>query len=190
MRNEANGTKNRSIALMGMKHCGKSSIGRRLARELRVPFIDLDDRLTAIAPPGAGESPRAIFRNAGAGAFRRYEAQAAQEVVADAVGRRVIVALGGGTVMNEAAMASLRSNVVLIYLMEEAEVLYRRIRRKGIPAFLDPHAPEAHFRRLYAERTARYETEADGRVDLRGMSFDDAYKAVLRAVEEYTYAGQ
>lgn len=180
----------RSIALMGMKHSGKSTIGRRLARELGVQFIDLDDRLTELAPTAAGASPRAIYRNAGADAFRRYEAEAARGVAEDAVRRPAIVALGGGTVMNDAAMEALRGTLVLVYLMEDAHVLYGRIRRKGIPAFLDPQDPEAHFQRLYIERTARYEQEADRRVDLRGMSFHHAYDAVRRAIEEYTYAGQ
>ena len=170
---------------MGMKHSGKSSIGRRLAAEFRVPFIDLDDRLTELAPAEVGRSPRAIYRNAGADVFRRYEADAARGVAEDAARRPAIAALGGGTVMNDAAMAALRGRLVLVYLIEDAHILYQRIRRKGVPAFLDPQAPEAHFHRLYAERTARYEHEADTRVDLRGMSFHHAIRAVRRAIEEY-----
>ncbi|HUX14207.1 MAG TPA: shikimate kinase, partial [Spirochaetia bacterium] len=154
------------ITLMGMKHSGKTTLGKRLAQAWSLAFQDLDDLVIAeylrggdAAADGMGPvGIRDVFRALGATDFKKVEARAATALVAAAAARefRIVSALGGGTIENEPAMNILSSRGTLVYLEAEAAVLFRRIMRGGVPAFLDPTDPERAFNELYEKRTRLY----------------------------------
>ncbi|MFT7664024.1 MAG: XRE family aerobic/anaerobic benzoate catabolism transcriptional regulator, partial [Planctomycetota bacterium] len=80
------------IALVGLRGAGKSSIGRKLARELDAPFVELDERVEEVSGMELAE----IFEVHGQSAFHRFEAEALEVVLAE--GERQVIAAGGSIV--------------------------------------------------------------------------------------------
>ncbi len=178
-----------------MKHSGKTTLGKRLATAWSLGFQDLDDFVLAEylrrerAGTEATESVtiREVFRALGADDFKRVEARAAAALVEAAAARkfRTVSALGGGTIENDPAMTILSNRGTLVYLEEEAEVLFRRIMRGGVPAFLDPADPGRSFQKLYEKRTELYRQRATITVRLAGLETEPALKLLARDIEEY-----
>ncbi len=175
------------IFLTGIKHCGKSTLGRLCARELRRPFYDLDslvwDNLTA-AGTGKYGSIREYYRREGKGAFQEQEVQALRELIS----RRhpspsPITALGGGTLENPAARELCRQGFIL-YLKEAPEVLFSRIMEGGIPPFLEGPDPWALFQELYRRREDLYQETADRAVSLQGAPPREAARYLCRDITE------
>jgi shikimate kinase len=108
-----------SPVLVGLMGSGKSSIGRRLARHLDLPLIDLDEMIVERAGCAIPE----IFANQGEDAFRDMETDALRE----ALGRHAVIATGGGIVMRAENMALLRQHPPVIWLKASPEFLARRI---------------------------------------------------------------
>jgi shikimate kinase len=150
---------------MGMKHCGKTTLGRMLAeREGRV-FIDLDGYAEALVSRqrGCPLTLREIYRDEGREAFQALEAESLACLMADYPedGRRAVLALGGGTIENPEALAAFTGSCLFIYLEEDEDVLFRRIQASGIPPFLAGDDPRGAFHLLYEKRTALYRGKAD-----------------------------
>jgi XRE family aerobic/anaerobic benzoate catabolism transcriptional regulator len=100
----------RAIALLGLRGAGKSTIGRALGDALGLPFVELDDRIEA----AAGLSLAELFAIHGEGYYRRLEARVLGELLAE--GARVVVALGGGVVLNEPAFTLARTRCTTVWL--------------------------------------------------------------------------
>ena len=107
------------IILIGLMGAGKSSIGRRLSDVLDMPLVDLDDYIVE----KAGMSIPAIFERLGEAEFRRLESEALREVV----GRRAVIATGGGIVMAEENRELLKKYPPVIWLKASPEFLAARI---------------------------------------------------------------
>jgi shikimate kinase len=108
------------MILLGYRGSGKTTIGRRLAEQLQMPFIDTDDLITAMAD----RSIREIFEQKGEAYFRDLESQAVHEVC----GKDAIIALGGGAVMREQNRSRLiSSSHRRVYLRCGAQALHDRI---------------------------------------------------------------
>jgi len=108
-----------SPVLVGLMGSGKSSIGRRLAAHLGLPLIDLDNMIVE----QAGCSIPEIFARDGEEAFRDMETAALR----DALGRRAVIATGGGIVMRAENMAMLKEHPPVIWLKASPEFLADRI---------------------------------------------------------------
>ncbi len=162
-----------NIVLMGMKHCGKTTLGAMLARRLSREFFDLDRVVEGIEAERLGRpvTAREIYRLRGKEAFQALEERALREILGTGSGGAdgVVVALGGGTIENGAALAILREAGILVFLDEDEEVLFRRIEAGGLPPFLEGSSPRESFHDLYEKRTSLYRERADLRVDLRGL---------------------
>ncbi|HUX50062.1 MAG TPA: shikimate kinase [Spirochaetia bacterium] len=184
----------RLVYLMGMKHSGKSTLGSLLASKWEVRFVDLDDWMVTrfLAAHGLPEdepSPgiRNIYRSLGAVGFRRLEADAARALASELDESResAVIALGGGTIENEEAMDALATRGTFVYLEEDAELLFKRIERGGIPPFLAGNDPHAIFLGLYAIRTALYRQKASIAVPLAGLPVEAAFNRLQQHLEEY-----
>src|SRR6202035_3471727 len=114
----------RSIVLVGMMGVGKSSIGRRLAARLGVPFVDADTEIEA----AAGMTIAEIFERHGEPYFRAGEARVIARLLEH--GPQVL-ATGGGAFMNRDTRATIRLKGVSIWLKAELDVLMKRIKRRG-----------------------------------------------------------
>jgi len=107
------------VILIGLMGAGKSSIGRRLSKELDLPLIDLDD----VIVEKAGMSIPEIFEQQGEAAFRRMES----ETLREAVEQPAIIATGGGIVMAEENRALLKQHPPVVWLQASPEFLAARI---------------------------------------------------------------
>jgi len=139
------------IALVGLRGAGKSTVGRRLALEREVPFVELDQRIEELA----GLSLEAIFELHGAGWFRRLQAEALESVLSE--GENLVLATGGSIVASEAAFARLRQTCHTVWLRARPEDHFERVVAQGDrrPMRGRPRALE-ELRSLLTEREAAY----------------------------------
>jgi XRE family transcriptional regulator, aerobic/anaerobic benzoate catabolism transcriptional regulator len=160
------------IALLGLRGAGKSTVGRRLARRLRVPFIELDRRVEE----AAGLSLDEIFALHGQDYYRRLERDALEQVLAG--GRPAVVATGGGIVTSGDTYASLRRRARTVWLRADAQDHWNRVVQQGDrrPMADNPEAM-AELRRLLAERQPLY-AEASHVIDTSRLGVDDAVTAI------------
>jgi shikimate kinase len=157
----------RSIVLIGMMGAGKSSIGRRLAAELGLPFVDADTEIEA----AAGMSIPEIFETHGEPYFRSGEARVIARLLD---GGPQVLASGGGAFINPQTRALIRGRGVSVWLKADVEVLLRRIRRRSDRPLLKTDDPEQALRRLIDERDPIY-AEADVTI----YSRDVAHEAIV-----------
>jgi len=114
---------NKTVALVGMMGAGKTSIGRRLAGRLEVPFADADHEIEA----AAGMTVSEIFAKYGEPEFRRLE----RSVIARLLGAKpLVLATGGGAYMDESTRAAMKSCAFSIWLKAPIDVLLGRVRKR------------------------------------------------------------
>ena len=160
------------IVLMGMKHCGKTTLGCLLAEKLGAAFVDLDEEMQYLAARKSGRlrTVREIYHSEGEEAFRALETETLRKVAAEhGTKDPAVLALGGGTIENTEALAAIEG-CLWVYLDEDEEVLFERIAREGLPPFLAGEDPRGNFRRIYEKRTAMYREKAALTINLRGKT--------------------
>lgn len=182
----------RSLVLMGLKHSGKTTLGNLAAKRWNAPFRDLDDWLLGLAckeldPPP--DSCRDLYRR-NSGLFQKFEALAAKEASILMQEKAIVLSLGGGAGENLAVTALLREQalqdrLVRVYLMEDEEVLYRRISSGGIPPFLESDDPRQAWHRLYLKRHSLYAAQADITLPLHGVNPVKALELLTDALAVY-----
>jgi shikimate kinase len=171
----------RSIVLIGMMGVGKSSIGRRLAARLNIPFVDADTEIEK----AAGMSIPDIFARHGEADFRSGEARVIARLLD---GGPQVLATGGGAVMNPDTRAAIKAKGVSIWLAAEFEVLMRRInKRKNDRPMLQTADPAATLRELLAEREPVYE-QADIAVQSREGPHDAIVAEIMTALAAFLHA--
>jgi shikimate kinase len=103
-----------SAILVGLPASGKSSVGRYLARELALDFVDLD----AVIEESSGQSISQIFAASGEDGFRELETKALGSTISEAMLRGAVIALGGGAILREENQRLIReSGIPVIYLI-------------------------------------------------------------------------
>src|SRR5688500_17671138 len=154
----------RSVVLVGMMGAGKSSIGRRLAARLGVPFVDADTEIEK----AAGMTIADIFATHGEPYFRAGEARVIARLLES--GPQVL-ATGGGAFMNPETRAAIHDKGVSVWLRASVEVLLRRIKRRSDRPLLKNGDPADTLKRLIEERYPTY-AEADITVESREVAHD------------------
>lgn len=132
---------------------GKSTVGRQLARQLAVPFVDTDH----VIEERIGGSIRDYFAQHGEVAFRDLEAQVIDELTQDGTG---VLATGGGAVLREANRHALHGRSTVVYLRSSAEEVYRRLRHDTQRPLLQVADPLRKLRDLHRERDPLYRRTA------------------------------
>ena len=140
----------RSIVLVGMMGAGKSTVGRRLAARLHIPFLDADHEIEAAH---AGMTIAEIFSVHGEPYFRDGEARVIARLLE---GGPSVVATGGGAFMREDTRNRIRDKGVSIWLDVEGDVILRRIKRRTDRPLLQTADPAATIAKLIAERSPVY----------------------------------
>jgi shikimate kinase len=147
----------KTIALVGLMGAGKSSIGRRLAQALGLPFMDADNEIES----AAGASIEEIFARDGEAVFRNGE----RRVIARLVdGPAQILATGGGAFMDPSTRGLIRAHAISVWLRADLETLLIRVGRRNNRPLLKAGDPRAVLARLIDERYPVY-AEADITVD-------------------------
>jgi shikimate kinase/3-dehydroquinate synthase len=172
----------RSIVLVGMMGSGKSSIGRRLAALLEVPFNDAD---TAIEQ-AAGMTIDDIFRVHGEPYFRDGEERVIRRLLR--AGSQVL-ATGGGAILSAKTRAEIASGAVSIWLKAPVELLLQRVSRRDNRPLLKTGDPRAVIERLLAERTPYY-SMADLVIESRDAPHEMVVDEVLSQLGSYLAGGR
>jgi XRE family aerobic/anaerobic benzoate catabolism transcriptional regulator len=138
------------IALLGLRGAGKTTIGRRLARRRRIPFVELDRRIEEEADLSLGE----IFTLHGEDYYRRLEREVLQDVLNEGP---MVLATGGGLVESPQTFAALRQSAATVWLRARPEDHWNRVVRQGDrrPMANHPQAM-ADLRALLAAREPLY----------------------------------
>ena len=139
----------RSIVLVGMMGAGKSSIGRRLALRLGIPFVDADVEIEK----AAGMTINDIFAVRGEAEFRAGEARVILRLLES--GPQVL-ATGGGAFTNPDTRTAIGAKGISIWLKAEFDVLMKRIKRRHDRPLLKTADPGATLRKLMEERDPVY----------------------------------
>lgn len=171
----------RSLVLVGMMGAGKSSVGRKLALRLALPFVDADSEIEA----AAGMTIPEIFEIRGEPEFRSGEARVIARLLDS--GPQVL-ATGGGAYMNPETRKLIAQKGISIWLKAEFDVLMRRIRRRTDRPLLRTADPESTLRRLIDERYPVYAL-ADLTIESRDVSHEVVVDEVIEALAEHLSIG-
>jgi shikimate kinase len=167
----------RSIVLIGMMGAGKSSIGRRLAHQLGLPFVDADLEIEK----AAGMSIPDIFSIHGEPAFRVGEARVIARLLD---GGPQVLATGGGAFMNEETRARIVDKGISVWLKAEFDVLMRRIKRRQDRPLLKTDDPGTTLRELIEARYPIYAL-ADLTIQSREVPHDKIVDEIVSALASH-----
>ncbi len=166
-----------TLALVGLMGAGKSTIGRRLAKALGVPFVDADDEIE----DAAGQSISDIFETYGERHFRDGE----RRVIARLLdGPPHVLATGGGAFMDPDTRRLIGERAISIWLKADLDVLVRRVGRRDTRPLLKRGDPHEILKRLMAERNPIY-AEADIAVQSDDGPHTDLVAKIVSAVDSH-----
>jgi shikimate kinase len=164
----------RLIVLVGMMGAGKSTIGRRLAARLNLPFVDADIEIEA----AAGMTIPEIFELHGEPHFRDGEARVIARLLE---GGPAVLATGGGSFMREDTRRRVAEKAVSIWLKADPDIILRRVRRRADRPLLQTADPAATVSRLLSEREPVYQ-HADVTIASRDVPHDKIVDECLDAL--------
>lgn len=191
-----------ALVLMGIKHCGKSTQGKLLARKYNVPFFDTDDVLKKREGMGA----RQLYSAKGEQAFYEAEANACLSVMQQVQplkkyaknGIAAVIATGGGICNNPKALELLHKNGTFIFLQSDESVAAQRIMREAkftedgkilnLPAYIAKKNPCSKeevrdiFHSFYEERCAIYNQLADISIKMLDASREENLERIIKAL--------
>ena len=145
----------RPVVLVGMMGTGKSSIGRRLATLLHLPFVDADEAIEQAAQLSISE----IFERHGETAFRDGERRVIARLM---VGERKVIATGGGAFINPETRALILAKAITVWLDADIDTLVERTTRKDTRPLLRQGDPREILTRLRDERRPAYAEGPEG----------------------------
>ena len=151
----------RSLVLVGLMGAGKSTIGKRVAQMLGIPFIDADTEIEAVSRMTIPE----LFERYGEPEFRDLERRVIRRILR--TGPKVL-ATGGGAFMNEQTRKAITRAGVSVWLKADLDVLMERVSRKGNRPLLKTANPRATMQELMDKRYPVYELS-----DITVMSRDE-----------------
>lgn len=173
-------TLSRTLALVGLMGAGKTTVGRRLAQALDLPFVDAD---AAIAD-AAGLSIEEIFAVHGECEFRRGERQVIARLLE---GPPHVLATGGGAFVNAETRALVKQKATSVWLKAPLEVLMKRVAKRDTRPLLKEDDPRAVMQKLMDERYPIY-AEADLIVETENTPHRAAVIAILDALRAHQAA--
>lgn len=162
----------RNLVLAGFMGCGKSSVGRLAAEQLRFRFVDTDALIEARVHKTIPE----IFAQEGEPAFRELERQVVAELDGD---EKMVISTGGGLIIDPVNLASLKEHGLVVCLWASPETLFERVCRTSHRPLLQDPDPLAKIRRLLAEREPFYR-QADVLVGSDHRSIGEVAAQVLQ----------
>ncbi|MDP1778004.1 MAG: shikimate kinase [Brevundimonas sp.] len=167
----------RTIALVGLMGVGKSTVGRRLAKRLGLPFADGDIEIEAAAAMTVSD----IFAQLGESEFRAGEARVLKRLLH---APRMVLATGGGAVLNTETRAELKARAVTVWMRADLETVASRVQRRDTRPLLRGRDP---LEALTAMAEVRYPFYAcaDVIVDVASGAHAEAVEGIVRALETY-----
>jgi len=164
-----------NIYLIGPMGSGKTTIGCRLAQKLELTFYDSDQEIES----RTGASVNLIFEIEGEAGFREREHRMLQELCAL---KNVLVATGGGAIVNPANRALMRKSGLVVYLRTSVSQQLERLGRDRTRPLLQTRNKEVTLTELASERNPLYEKTADLVVPVRNRNIDNTVNRLYRAI--------
>jgi len=162
------------IALIGMMGAGKSTVGRRLAKRLDLPFVDADEEIEA----AAGLTIAEIFERYGEAHFRDGERRVLARLIE---GPPRVIAAGGGAFMDPGTRSLMLARCISIWLDVEVEILAERVGRRDHRPLLKDQDPLIRLRELAAVRNPVY-AEAHIAIRSGGLAHDKTVDRIIIAL--------
>src|SRR3982750_3496447 len=160
----------RPLVLVGLMGVGKSTVGRRLAKRLGLPFVDSDSAIE----DAAGYSPAEMFERFGEEDFRDGERRLVARLVEDEIR---VIATGGGAYVDPRTRELLNERAITVWLDAPGDILPERESRRDTRPLLRNGDPKGTLKRLSEERRPSY---AEAHIHVR--SGDGAHKDVVDAI--------
>lgn len=168
----------KNIVLIGFMGTGKTAVGTRLATRLGREFIDTDKEIERIT----GMSVKDIFHKAGEIRFRSEEALVIKRLTQK---NNLVIATGGGAVLNGENIANLREQGVLVCLNADPEDIFRRVsRRKQTRPLLNKKDLSVDDIRKMLEDRAEYYNKADIQITTSGMEPEQIVQEIISRLRE------
>lgn len=170
----------KTLVLSGIKHCGKTTLGKLLAERQACAWYDLDQLVLNFPASSHYETVRELFRTEGVDHFRYLEVEAMKRVLTrfNPGTKSAVLSLGGGTIENKEAMDLIKNEATLVYLYSPEELLYTRIMDGGRPPFLSEENPKEDFHNLFIKRDGLNRDQADLVIDLPSGSAEENVQAI------------
>jgi shikimate kinase len=167
----------RSVVLVGLMGAGKTSIGRRLADRLGVPFVDADHEIVA----AAGKSIPDIFSEHGEAHFRDGERKVIARLLENGT---QVLATGGGAFMNAETRSGIKQHGISVWLKADIATLLERVAKRGGRPLLEGEDPEGVMRQLAEARYPVYAL-ADITVESTNAKHQNTVNDVIRALAQW-----
>ena len=167
--------------LCGLPMCGKTTIGRLLAKQLKLSFIDTDDLIEEAYRAKVGEKyacPQ-IFSVEGEVSFRALERL---QIVSLKPVFPCIIAIGGGTLNDPINTKYLKEIGRFIYLKARTDILWERMLVHGIPKYLEIKNPQKAFEEVAEKRKIAYELAADITIDTQNLDQNAIVASILKRI--------
>lgn len=162
-----------NIILTGFMGTGKSTVGRRLARDLGLRFFDMDELIER----QAGVPIKELFKTHGEERFRKMEGEVIERLKAGEFGDGLVVSTGGGAVVKSANREALRSWGMLICLSASVEEILKRVGEKEDRPLLATGEKRKSVEKLLKEREDAYK-DCDLMVDTTGSTVEDVVERI------------
>ncbi len=168
-----------SIALIGFMGTGKTAVGKALAAKLGRDFIELD----SLIEQKAGKRIPDIFQQDGEIGFRELEIETTKEVSGQ---KNVVIACGGGVVLNKINIDRLRKECIIIYLTASPGVIIKRTSDDKIERpLLTVPVQASQIKELLRYRQPFYERAADIKLDTSKLNTDKVAEKIIKKLKEY-----
>jgi len=167
----------RPVVLVGLMGVGKSTVGRRLAKRLALPFVDSDSAIE----DAAGYSAAEIFERYGEQDFRDGERRLVARLID---GEIRVIATGGGAYVDARTRQLLNERAITVWLDAPVDILAQRTARRDTRPLLKNGDPKDTLQRLAEERRPSYQ-EAHIHVKSGDGAHKDVVEAIIQALEEH-----
>jgi len=166
----------KNIVIVGFMGTGKTVIAQRLAEEMDKTYVSTDD----LIEQKEKRTIRAIFREDGEPYFRGIEKEVIKEV---ASGTDQIIDAGGGVVLDDENVDTLKKSGIMVCLWAEPKTIYERTREYGHRPLLNVDDPEGKIKELLDSRRPFYE-KADHHIDTTEFNVDEIVARIRKIVDE------
>ena len=165
------------LVLVGLMGAGKSSIGRRLAEKLEVPFVDADHEIEIAADKSIPE----IFKDHGEAYFREGERRVISRLIENGA---QVLSTGGGAFINEETRQAVQARGISVWLKADLPLLMKRVMKRADRPLLQTGDPEAVMQKLMDQRYPIYAT-ADVTVESRDVQHTQMVNEVIKVLAKW-----
>lgn len=168
---------NRPIVLVGLMGAGKSSIGRRLAEKLEIPFVDADHEIEIAADKTIPE----IFSDHGEAYFREGERRVISRLIENGA---QVLSTGGGAFVNEDTRQTIHAHGISVWLKADLPLLMKRVMKRADRPLLQTEDPEAVMQKLMDQRYPIY-AKADVTVESKDVQHTQMVNEVIKILAKW-----